>query len=183
MRIAYRRRNPSQAERAKQGFEHFHGTESTKVTLDDVDWPPPAELEEKFGPFQQLPEDVALLGELVAVMYEDDDTLDDEVIEFSDPLPFLVTDYAKRGRECLYITGGEYEVDTWDDFICGPLRWICYLTAKSFDDMQPTEYKHWFTEPTPILAHNYNGTQLYILRGESRFRIDRTNPTSLGIDG
>lgn len=175
--------NPSQSELANQGFEHFHGKPSTKITLDDIDWPPPGKLEEQIGPFPYLPKDVALLGELLAVMYEDEESLDDEIIEFSNPLPFLVTDYAPEGKECLLITGGEYKVEIWDDFICGPLRWVEYQTVKSFDDFEPTSYKHWFLEPVPILAHNHDGTQLYILRGDSEFRIDRSRPTSLGIDG
>lgn len=177
------KRNHSQSEIADLGYEHFHGTPSLKLFEDDLDWPPPESIEEQFGPFPELPKDLACLGELTAVMYEDEETLEDEVIELSRFYPFLATDYAKEGRESLYIVGGEYEVEVWEDFICGPLRWVTYLTVKSFEDFEPTEFKHWFNEPCPILAHNHDGTQLYILRGETGFKIDRSRPTSLGIDG
>lgn len=177
--------NPSQSELADIGYEQFHGKPSMKITTDDLDWPPPEELEDQFGPFGELPGDLACLGELLAVMYEDERSLEDEVVEFSRPYPFLATDWKRQGKETLYIVGGDYEVEVWDDFICGPLIWVLYSTIKSFEDFEPTDFKHRFVEgpSLPTLAHNYDGNQLYIFRGDSNFSIDRSRPTSLGIDG
>jgi hypothetical protein len=49
--------------------------------------------------------------------------------------------------------------------------------------LKPTEYVHEFNDPHPIVAVNHNGKQLYILRGESNFSIDRSEPVSAGIKG
>ena len=175
--------NPSKE--AAEGYEHFHGLESQQVISDEIDWPPAKELEEEFGPFEEIPKDLSALGECIALMYEDKDTLEDETIEFNSPYPLLVSDYSEydEGDENLYLVGGNYRVHKKKDLICGPLIWIEYRTIKSFDDGKPTVYKHRFDEPGPTLAQNKHGDQLYLLRADSEFFIDRSSPVSLGISG
>ena len=175
-------------ELAAEGYEHFHGKESEQVLSDDIDWPPPPELTKELGvTLDPLPRHLTALGELTRIEYEDMDSLEDEMIYFEDfkTLPILASDYksTREGKETLFIVGGDYEVEPYDSLICGPLIWLEYQTVKSFDDFQPTLYKHRFHEPFPMLASNRDGTQLYIFRHESKFSIDRSTPVSGGIDG
>lgn len=179
------KRNPSMDELADQTFEHFHGKPSEHITTDVIDWPPPNELEDEYGPFMPIPTDLALLGELMAICYEDPETLDDMVIDFVRPRPFLLSDYLMKseGDESLYISGGGYSEGRNETCILGPILYVEYRTMKSFDDFEPTIYKHRFGEEFPILAQNKKGTQLYILRGESEFYLDRKSQVSAGICG
>lgn len=179
------RKNPSQAEIADKSFEKFHGKPSVRITTDVIDWPPPDELEDEFGPFPPLPEDVALLGNLISLAYEDEETLEDEVCKFSKPYPLLCSDYLleEMGEEQLLIVGGDYQIHKISDLICGLLIYLEYETKKSFDDLQLVVYKHRFNYPAPVVAQNKEGDQFYIFRGDSEFFIDREGEVSAGIDG
>jgi len=177
-------------ERAAEGYELFHGKESEKVILDEFDFPPPQELIVQFGNFlPRLPKWVSALGELKALSYEKEDEelglLPEEIQKFKRPYPLLCSDFRGKceGDETLYIVGGDYVADEEPDLICGNLIFVTYSTVKSFDDFQPVEYTHRFNEPWPILAQNEDGTQLYVIRDQSEFSIDRSGSVSGGIRG
>lgn len=198
-------KNVSEALRAERGYSHFHGTEPDRIIMDDYDWPPPCELEECFGPFDDAPRNLTGIGELLALGFEpmDAEPLEEEELSFVRPHPMLASDYMdyKEGDENLYIVGGKYKLEKLrpvfktvlfeedeyspeeKPFILGSILWISYLAEKSFDDLKPIEYVHRTNEPYPVLARNKAGTQLYIFRGESQFSIDRSHPVSLGIKG
>ena len=185
------KRNPTREEElAAEGYERFHGKESEKVILDEFDFPPPQELMVEFGDFlPRLPKWVSALGELKALSYEKEDPelglQPEEIQKFKRPYPLLCSNFQKtcEGEETLFIIGGDYVADFEPDLICGNLIWVCYQTIKSFDDFQPIEYHHRFDSPWPILAQNEGGTQLYIIRDESRFSIARQGNVSAGIHG
>lgn len=171
-----------------EAYSHFHGTEPDKISTDSIDWPPPPELEEEFGPFdEEAPYDLVGLGELLGMAYEpvDSDPLDREIIKFKRPYPLLASDYMNydEHEENLYITGGNYKEKPEPGYICGNLRWVTYLTVKSFDQLKPIEYTHEFNDPYPQLCTNAAGTQYYIFRGDSEFYIERGHPVSAGIVG
>lgn len=180
-----KKQNPSQAEVADESFKKFHGKPSVRITTDVIDWPPPAELEGEFGPFLALPEHVALLGNLVSLAYEDEETLDDEVYEFNKPYPLLCSDYLleEAGEESLLIVGGDYHVHKIPGLVCGLLTYVEYEAEKSFDDLKLVTYKHRFNYPAPVVAQNKKATQLYIFRGDSEYFIARDGEVSAGIDG
>lgn len=185
------KRNPTREEElAAEGYEFFHGKESEHVVLDEFDFPPPYELTSVFGDFlPKLPKWVSALGELKALAYEKDDEeyglQPEEIQKFKRPFPLLCSDFRwkSQGAETLYIVGGNYLADEEPDLICGNLIWVTYSTVKAFDDFQPVEYCHRFNEPWPILAQNEGGTQLYVIRDQSRFKIARQGNVSAGIDG
>jgi hypothetical protein len=175
-------------EEAMKGYSHFHGSAPDKISTDSYDWPPPLELEDEFGPFDpQAPIDLIGLGELLGLGYEpvDSEPLEREVIKFKRPYPLLASDYInyEEGEEELFVVGGHYKEKPEEDYVCGNLRWVTYLTVKSFDDMKPIEYTHEFNEPYPQLCTNKKGTQYYIFRGDSEFSIGRGHPVSAGIEG
>lgn len=186
------RRNPRtsrEEELAVKGYEHFHGGKSERVTTDRIQWPPPDELEAEFGPFGALPEWVSALGELFAFSYEkeeaDGELHEEEKFYFDKPYPLLCSDYygEHEGDESLYIVGGKYKAQREEDLICGNLIWVKYYTVKEFDDFKPVEYVHRFDSPWPIVAQSKDRRQLYILRGDSEFYIERKGNVSAGISG
>jgi hypothetical protein len=185
------RRNPTREEDlAAEGYEFFSGKESEKVVLDEFDFPPPQELMVQFGNFlPKLPKWVSALGELHSLSYQRDDPeygLQDEEIQlFHKPYPLLCSDFKwkSEGYESLFIVGGSYLADEEPDLICGNLIWVDYLACKSFEDFKPTHFQHRFNDSWPILAQNYEGDQLYVIRAESEFSIDRSGNVSGGIAG
>lgn len=169
---------------AKAGWKHFHGRPSTRVFSREIDWPPPEQLEQEFGPFDAyLPSDLTVLGQLREIGYQDAQTLRYQLLTFKKPFPMLATDYLEPGYESLFIVGGDYRVAPRPGLICGPLLYVVYRTIKRFDDYSKSDYHHDFSDPKATVAHSADGRQLYILRGESQFRIDDSQPMSLGIDG
>lgn len=187
----FKRRNISREEElAIKGYEHFHGKKSERVTTDRIQWPPPEELEDAFGPFRALPEWVSALGELLSFSYEregpDGELYEEEIFEFTKkPLPLLCSDYMseREGEESLFIVGGDYKAHPEEDLICGNLIWVSYLTVKSFAEFQPVEYRHRFDSPWPIIAQSKDRKQLYIFRDLSEFYIERNGNVSAGIAG
>jgi hypothetical protein len=183
------KRNPTE-DLAAEGYERFHGKESEHVVLDEFDFPPPQELMVQFGNFlPKLPRWVSALGELKALSYEKEDEefglQPEEIQKFKKPYPLLCSDFRwkREGRETLFIVGGNYVADDEPDLICGNLIWITYTTVKTWDDFQPIDYTHRFDSPWPILAQNETGDQLFIIRDQSRFSIDRQGSVSAGIAG
>jgi hypothetical protein len=63
--------------------------------MDDYDWPPPCELEEAFGPFDDAPRNLTGIGELLALGFEpvDAEPLEEEELSFKRPHPMLASDY------------------------------------------------------------------------------------------
>lgn len=191
--MAFVKRNPRisrEEELAVKGYEHFHGGKSERVTTDRIQWPPPSELEQEFGPFGALPEWVSALGELLSFSYEKEDAdtgelHDEEIFEFKSPLPLLCSDYygEREGDESLYIVGGKYKAYPEEDLVCGNLIWISYFSIKSFDDFQATEYRHRFSDPWPIVAQSKDRRQFYVFRADSEFSIERKGNVSAGIAG
>ena len=171
------------------GREYFTGGKSERVLTDRIQWPPPAVLEEAFGPMPRLPKWVSALGELLAFSYEKEDEdgelYEESVFEFKKPYPLLCSDFTSTidGDETLYVVGGNYKLDYEEDLICGNVIWVEYVSVKSFDDFQPTNYRHRFDSPWPIAAQSEDRKQLYILRDESEFYIDREGGVSAGIAG
>ena len=185
-----RRLNPTREEDlAAEGYAKFHGRESEKVVTDRIQWPPPVELEEEFGPFGRLPKWVSALGELLWLSYEKEmengELLEEEVLEFRKPYPLLCSDFLLKpeGDETLYIIGGDYKAHPEDDLICGNLIRVAYLAVKSFEDFQPVEFVHRMDSEWPILAQSKDRRQLYVFRGGSEFYIDRNGSVSAGIAG
>lgn len=174
---------------AIEGREYFTGNKSERIATDRIQWPPPDELEDRFGPFPRLPRWVSALGELVAFSYEregdDGELYEESVFEFDKPYPLLCSDFmsSNEGDESLYIIGGRYKADYEPDLICGNLIWVEYVSVKSFDDSQPTNYKHRFDSPWPIVAQSADRKQFYIFRDESEFYISRDGDVSPGIAG
>lgn len=184
------KRNPSREEiEAVEGREYFTGGKSERVATDRIQWPPPAQLEDAFGSFQRLPKWVSALGELISISYEkegeDGELYEESIFEFKKPYPLLCSDFMStvEGDETLFIVGGNYKADHEDDLICGNLIWVEYVSVKSFDDFQPTNYRHRFDSPWPVVAQSVDRKQLYILRAESEFYIDRKGGVSAGIAG
>lgn len=160
------------------------------MVLDDFDFPPPVELTIIYGNFlPKLPKWVSALGELRALSYERDDEeyglQPEEIQKFKKPYPLLCSDFRskRQGAESLFIVGGAYLADEEPDLICGNLIYVTYETIKSFEDFQPIQFTHRFNEPWPILAQNVDGDQLYIIRDQSQFCIDRSGEVSGGISG
>lgn len=177
---------------AAEGFEYFSGRKSEHVVLDDFYFPPPESLIIEFGDFlPKLPKWVSALGQLIALSYQRDDEeyglQDEEIQKFKKPYPLLCSDFRwkREGEETLFIVGGDYIADDEPDLICGNLIWVEYIAKKSFDDSVPVPYQHRFnSEPGfPILAQNEDGDQLYVIRNESTFYIERSGNVSAGIGG
>lgn len=174
---------------AMEGYEHFHGKTSEKITTDRIQWPPPQELIDRFGNPGGLPAWVSALGELLSISYEkendDGELFEEETLEFKKPYPLLCSDYMSmlEEEETLYIIGGNYKAHREEDLICGNIIWVEYLSVKSFDDFQPVNYKHRFDSPWPVLAQSKDLRQLYIFRGDSNFFIERQGNVSAGIAG
>lgn len=184
------KRNPTREEEAAiAGREFFTGGKSERVTTDRIQWPPPQELLDEFGPQRKLPKWVSALGELLAISYEkegeDGELFEEEVLEFKKPYPLLCSDFASavEGDETIYIVGGNYKAHFENDLVCGNIIWVEYESVKSFDDFQPTNYKHRFDSPWPVLAQSYDRKQLYVFRDESEFYIERNGSVSSGIAG
>lgn len=171
------------------GREYFTGGKSEQIATDRIQWPPPDELVEIFGPLPRLPKWVSALGELLAFSYEkegeDGELYEEAVYEFDKPYPLLCSDFAStsEGDESLFVVGGKYKLDYEEDLICGNLIWVEYVSVKSFDDFQPTNYRHRFDSPWPIVAQSKDRRQAYIFRDESEFYIDRSGSMSGGIAG
>ena len=190
------KRNPTREEQlAVEGFEKFHGKESERILTDSIDWPPDESLWDRddFMP-DRLPKWVSGLGELLAISYIDERTLAHETITFKKPYPILASNFqmTRFQEETLFVVGGKYRVESEENLICGEIPWIEYLSVKSFDDFKPTPYIHEFSFdeegaglpwPRPILAQNKAANQIYILRGDSEFGIDRIGRVSGGISG
>ena len=184
------KRNPMSREEelAVEGREYFTGGKSERVTTDRLQWPPPQELLDHFD-VSRLPKWVSALGELLAISYEkegsDGELYEEEVLEFKKPYPLLCSDFAMtdEGYESLYIVGGDYKAHAEEDLICGNIIWVEYVSVKSFDDFKPVNYKHRFDSPWPLLAQSKDRRQLYVLRDESEFYIERSGNVSAGIAG